>query len=470
MTKKIRYYSFDFDGCLSNEIYASALETTSPEPWDTDVTSGPQQIDQAIINANKGILEQILSTREDSEDHVMIGSNRQDLMSDWGNGSAINAISPGSEIPRFKAIASHLSAQLDKFLLPDLEEGGGLGSEFDKIAGNKYLNPNGSYKPNLKWGDLVKEEGASTFVDDSTKVSLLFAQMQKASMDHPNDEIEFNFHDDLIGIVEGLQGFFKRYPELIPKNVVLNLQGYSGPKPAGEENEQRSGKTYPYGPAKGIDSIKGTGSIPKSEQDWVDFYKHMKAVVISEASKVSPPTPLNLYNPDKLLVKYSSESIPLNKTPKLAQEHILAYLRQMDIDKRLKCPNANGALAKQLIAEHVGHAKAIGRFHLFGVTAKGFKDIKAELAHLKGDHLKREILFDFKNEIDKLVTIDDLDKFEKRNIIEKSHAYQILEKNQGFMPRFRHTETDSVKALKKMVYDKREALGLELSKDRSARF
>ncbi|KTD78840.1 hypothetical protein [Legionella waltersii] len=155
--------------------------------------------------------------------------------------------------------------------------------------------------------------------------------------------------------------------------------------------------------------------------------------------------------------------VPLNKTSQLAKDHLLAHLKEMDVVKRLNCPNANGAFAKQLIAEHVGHTKAIGRPHVFGDTAKGFKDIKAELAHLKGEQLKREILFDFKKEVDKLTTLEELTSFEQRTIIQKSHAYQILEKQQGFLSRLSSTETDSVKALKKMVHEKREALRFESS-------
>lgn len=75
-------------------------------------------------------------------------------------------------------------------------------------------------------------------MDDESKVSLLFAQMQLASMQNPNDDIVFNFYDDRQDIVEGLQKFYTEHPELIPKNVTLNLVGYTGPKLTREEVQE----------------------------------------------------------------------------------------------------------------------------------------------------------------------------------------------------------------------------------------
>ncbi|MCW8408818.1 hypothetical protein OQJ13_07520 [Legionella sp. PATHC035] len=221
MMGKVVYHSFDFDGCLSNEASAFALGTG----WEQ--SKSKEQIDKAYIDANRDILKAL--ARGDKT-VLLVGSNRQDPEIDFTNGSG-SAIPPGSVFPRMEAIAKELgeNTTFNPFLLLDLEiEPVAIGQTYDKFKEKDYLNENGSYKSfNIS---RFESDGFPRQLDDESKVSLLFAQMKLAAMQNPDDEIEFNFYDDRKDIVQGLQKFFAENPELIPKNVTLNIKGYSGPQ------------------------------------------------------------------------------------------------------------------------------------------------------------------------------------------------------------------------------------------------
>ncbi|KTD60930.1 hypothetical protein [Legionella shakespearei] len=470
MGKKIRYHSFDFDGSLSNEAYCDELDRTvhdqsKGQKWTDQATA--EQADQAILKANKDFLDGIILTRGDSEDYVIVGSNRQDIIMDFGNGSA-GVTPPGSAFPRLQALATRLNAKFDKFLLADLESGNKFGTEFDTILDSGILESNGSYKSDTKWSKLDADDRFAKLVDDSSKVSLLFAQMQKASMEHPHDEIEFNFHDDRKDIVEELQSFFEKNPNLIPKNVVLNLRGYSGPQPEGVHKTQRRDDVYPYGKVQDIAKIQGKGTIPKATEEWADFYKHMRAAIISEANDpdLSHINVARQFNPGKLLAHYTNEAITINEIPKLAQEQIATHLRKVSFTDRQAF--TEGGLEQQLLAKAVGHEKSTGRAHRYSVSAETMKTIKQEFQQLKGDHLKREILLDFKSQIENISTIEELQKFETENIKNKSESYKILATSQDLTTRILHLETDSVKALKHMINEKRVVLNTDLESSKKS--
>lgn len=330
MVKKVRYYSLDFDGCLSNEAFFDALarieidDSGKKKPW-TEYAS-ESQVNLALIEANLQFLESIKSTHTDeiADEFVIVGSNRQNLLIDWGNGSKSHSPT-GSVFPRLKSIAQFLGAKLDKFLIGDIEAGKPFGTGFDQVSNSSRLNANGSYK-NSHINQIETDPINSKLVDDATKVSTLFAQMQKVSMEHPEQEIDFNFYDDRRDIIEGLISFFGQHPELIPINVVFSLNGYSGPR---TESTQRSRNetVYDFGPAQRVASIQGNGAIPKTILEWSSFYKTMKDILIAERTEqgVDYLSHINVakdFTPQKLFYKYTKDGVPLEKVPKLAQDFI----------------------------------------------------------------------------------------------------------------------------------------------------
>ncbi|CAM3060626.1 Dot/Icm secretion system substrate [Legionella steigerwaltii] len=219
---KIVYHSFDFDGCFSNEATDHAL---GPD-WTTKKSN--EEVNKIHLDVNREFIE---SLEQGEQTVLLVGSNRQDPYIDLKN-SRKKIPPPGSVFPRMEALAEKMgeTTTFSPFLLPDLEAAEvEIGKTYQEFLKKEYLNKNGSYKDGVEAEQFTKD-GFSEPLDDESKVSLIFAQMRLAAMQNPKDEIEFNFYDDRKDIVEGLQKFFQENPELIPKNVTLNLKGYSGPK------------------------------------------------------------------------------------------------------------------------------------------------------------------------------------------------------------------------------------------------
>lgn len=221
MMGKVVYHSFDFDGCFSNETSRHLLGKN----W-TRLKS-KKEVNDAFLTANNEILS---SFKSPDKTVLFIGSNRQTPHVDLSNGTGTEYPS-GSVYPRMEAFAEQLgeTTTFNPFVLSDLEtDPVVIGQMFQKFKEMEYLEENGSYKNDATINKFEKD-GIKDQIDDESKVSLVFAQMHLAAMENPDDEIEFNFYDDRKDIMERVQKFFKEYPELIPKNVTLNLKGYSGP-------------------------------------------------------------------------------------------------------------------------------------------------------------------------------------------------------------------------------------------------
>jgi|GEM_PF-4577592 len=464
---KIIVYSLDYDGCLSNERFEAALIALKELADNERRSVTKQEIDDALFDANQAFFKSLKL----NEGILMIGSNRQDAHLDWGNGSrkwsSKNQLGSGSIIKRIEGLAETLGFKLDKMLLGDLEGSGvSFDTTFNQIVSDKDLiDENGVFREGVKSSDL---DGKFTqIIDDKHKVSLLFAQMQNTAKKNPDKEIEFNFYDDRVDIVEGLKKFYSQYAELIPKNVTLNLRSYSGLTPADGELKERGNSIYPFsklGEAEIIQTIQGTGAIPHEDADWVRFYKDMRAFAVEAAAEKlrqggidNPDVPnINVaetHNPQAFLDKYQNSAT--NKIPDIVMDHLTKHLVSKSIKERQDF--ADGSLANKILATSVGHSKAVGRFHGFSASAERLA-IREELKALKGDHLKRELLLDFKQSIAKCETIEDLDKFKETHMDNKSDAYKILAKGQGITTRTLGLDTDSVKALKNMIAEKRTAL------------
>ncbi|CDZ77326.1 hypothetical protein BN59_01609 [Legionella massiliensis] len=232
---KIVYFSTDFDGCFSHETSSVALGIG----WEN--SKSKEDANAAYITSNGEILEQFRAQKGD-QTVLLVGSNRQTPFIDLKNGGEnIKTVCPtGSVFPVMEAITEELGENtiFNPFLLSDLEaDVVEIGQTHRKLKENGYLKDNGAYKPEISDQDFIRD-GFPQYKDDESKASLLVAQMKLAAMTNPDDEIEFNFYDDRIDIVEGLQNFFKANPELIPENVSLNLFGYSGPHLTQEQAQE----------------------------------------------------------------------------------------------------------------------------------------------------------------------------------------------------------------------------------------
>ncbi|MCX7117687.1 MAG: hypothetical protein NTW94_07280 [Legionellales bacterium] len=208
---KRRVLSVDFDGCLFHMRYIQA-----------------KGVNKDVVRQNMVFLAGIISGNAAYDAIVtMVGSGRQSKLHDDNGfdfrGSCFLAL---GLITNYLKVKKGQTVSMDGFILADIYGNLPPGTSF-KNATERTI----PYSEHAKW------------VFDITKVTILYAQMHKQAMDHPSDDIDFDFFDDRIDILDALKDFFSTHHELIPKNVKLQTHLYSG------------------GPVTPMISINGSGCI-----------------------------------------------------------------------------------------------------------------------------------------------------------------------------------------------------------------
>lgn len=237
---KVNYVSLDYDGCLKNPAYANALDAANKSRGPCKSPKYDIVPDAAIlISHNAVLLDAIRRDRQTNSYqsvHVMVGSNRQDISTDKGNRDGVS-------FPGIKAIAEHLNVEFDDFLLTDAFNNHPAGttmavalpfyqhySSLRAVAEGQAKERNtldertGLHRINNAHYQVEERYGK-----DKTKISLVYAQMHRAASEHPDDEIVFDFYDDLDEeILNPIHQFYSANPDLMPKNLTLRLHQYNG--------------------------------------------------------------------------------------------------------------------------------------------------------------------------------------------------------------------------------------------------
>lgn len=205
LKRRIRVSSFDFDNCIFHLNYT----------WDKN---NPNEF--SVILENSEFLENIRSQNHFFDDNIcLVGSNRQSKDAD----DQLSDFEPAPTESCFAAIekiSGFLDARLDPFLMADIYGNLPSGTSFHKARSQQ--------------SNRLKH---ANWVFDHSKLSILYAQMHKIASEYPTDEIIFDFYDDkrvgsfdgkMEPLLENLERYFTRHPEMIPKNVTLRLHHYEG--------------------------------------------------------------------------------------------------------------------------------------------------------------------------------------------------------------------------------------------------
>ena len=291
MPKPVHGISIDYDGCLCHSGYLS-----------TPIAR------RDIVAANKEFLNFIKEQNKSySKSIVFVGSNRQSKAVDDCNASAGGG--RGSCFPAIKRIADELEVTFDPFLLADIYGNLKSGTSYSRAVGEK---------------EVEKEWEHAKWMFDETKATILYAQMHKMACDNPEEEIVFDFYDDRKNILESLQGFYKKYPELIPLNVTLNLCKYRG---------SMSSEIKPSA------TIKGKGII---DRNYYETVKDMGKLANPkrEPNYRDPFTISNFVTPDKLKNRISL--IAIEKT--LLQEPVDPTIGVCSDDSTTSTPAAGAGV------------------------------------------------------------------------------------------------------------------------------
>jgi len=198
---RIKVLSLDFDGCIFNHAYMT----------------NPLQANR-LLATNARLIDQLTKEIEQEEyDEVifMVGSNRQSKSVDtlganlYGSGSCYPALMQLCEEFQKRTKAK---CRVDGLLLADIYGNRRLGENF-----HKALSEDKNY-PYFK------------HIQDTSKLTMLYAQIHKIASENPDAEIDFDFYDDRSDIIENLH-FLADHPDLFPRNVKFTAHLYNGTDP-----------------------------------------------------------------------------------------------------------------------------------------------------------------------------------------------------------------------------------------------
>ena len=228
--------SIDFDDCISTQKEPASL--------------------RSYIETNQLLINFIQQNQSDKK-IMLVGSNRQSLMIDLDKcfSGLFKGKKAGSCYTAIDYISKQVGAEFDPFTLSDIfldklpgysvnlflhEVHELFAEEPEKIIGLMEYTQITEKNPELK----LQTRSPAEFLSED-KINVLYAQMQKVAIEHPNDEISFDFFDDRSDILDSLNEFFRAYPSLIAKNITLRLFQYQAGHP----------------PELAHEAIHGTGEI-----------------------------------------------------------------------------------------------------------------------------------------------------------------------------------------------------------------
>jgi len=300
--------SFDFDDCLCNEKYYLS-------------------VDKNIVAINKPFLDDLKKISNDfSKNITFLFSLRQskDLddyaSAEYGTCSCFSAI---------REVSTYLEATYDPLLLADIFGDLPEGTSFGRIL------------------DQDDPGSHHCCVHDITKLTILFSQMHHVAKAYPHEDIVFNVYDDKEILLERLFVFFKKYPEMMPRNIILHLNNYKG-----------------YG-VTSLEEIHGTGVV---DYDYRQTVINMVEVATNEITSlrecvlvVTPELLANhkdLSNIDASGTLYTKKSVSLHTEIELSLKRIAGQ-------------------TKETIVNVVDHSSINSMFRLFDNTSTNKECSKA---------------------------------------------------------------------------------------------
>lgn len=233
--------SFDFDKCLYNQVYLSAMHTVlNANP---NLTWGEflEAQNEALSHANKeflvGIARDVQSSACDTLT-LCLGSARQSHQDDWVNrlygakisGSAHYALLMLKHQLAFllQGSGKHISVDIFYLLLADIYSKLNTGTAY-KMALNAMHDNFSTWSP--QQARRLKATAFSAhphWVFDESKLTIVYAQIQQLAIDNPLARIHYNFYDDRLDILQNLADFLSAnqttFP--IPRHLTVTLNQY----------------------------------------------------------------------------------------------------------------------------------------------------------------------------------------------------------------------------------------------------
>lgn len=285
MGKPIRAISFDFDGCLFNDIYKAnyawqrMLEGTA--------TKRPIMPD-ALFDQNVRLFKKLSDSGDKfSQTIILNGSDRQSYKAEMEGMKENNTESSFLAMSR---IGKKLNAEVDPFLTADIYGNQRSGFSYRAALYEKYTGKHADTKP------------------DPSKIATLYAQMHKLANEHPNESVVFEFYSAPNDYVNLTHRYFRDNPQLIPDNVILNMHYYpreGSLKISTNKNRISMQPLSDSATTHSFDSIQGEGGID------IKFGSTVRQI---EATKYIPDPVAGLTFEPRLRVTVPKERTFLQKT------------------------------------------------------------------------------------------------------------------------------------------------------------
>lgn len=235
--------AIDMDGCVFNKKFLELLNTKGKHGY--ELTS--DELDEIIEESNPELIKHILEMADrHSKAILMLGSNRQILYTDSGNGffKKDNKFQTGSATLVMESIhrivsRKNKSITHDKYLLEDAF----LGSDQAQSHENFKKHFESMEQKRIERIERI-DRSTLTPYEDPSKVTMVYVQMHRIASQYPNANIRYQLLDDVATeILDPVQLLFNDYPELKPHNILISCLRYGIP-----ENDTRFDAKETYSP------------------------------------------------------------------------------------------------------------------------------------------------------------------------------------------------------------------------------
>ena len=234
--------------------------------------------------------KQIIETVDSHPCQLMIGSARQNLsldfvnrLANWNNFHQCESGSVFTFIQRLNEALAGLGLQtsINKTTMEDVWHEQKIGTEFDRVCrvneGRRYFCTRSEL---FEQNDAHQNKNPTPYFDDS-KITLLYMQCHTIAQAHPNENVVFHFYDDRPDICYALQTAFSEHPELLPRNVRLQIHHYDTHNPdssltrALDDNKPLEHLSCTDGSNIPLNTIQGTGELD------TNLAQNVKALLIN---------------------------------------------------------------------------------------------------------------------------------------------------------------------------------------------
>lgn len=240
--KTIHVFAFDFDKCVFNALYLQMIEHCLDEnpnmTWTQFLAFQKEMIDSNNVFLLQKITDKVIKHKDAAKFKLVSSSGRQSYPDDLNN-RYTGPVKTGSSFQALIAIKELIEAKLSQlgedkkikvnyYLLADLYANLYHGKSYNALLEmqnfSAYWNPG-----------QINEIALSTcsrhpnWIFDNSKFTIVYSHIHELfSLKQNLNTLRYYMLDDRLDILENLQSFILKNPQILPKGCVITLVHYCG--------------------------------------------------------------------------------------------------------------------------------------------------------------------------------------------------------------------------------------------------